>query len=396
LPVSDQNHPLPTISRKALTRAALAGTAIALVILVGGTITRLAQSASLKAGTEAAATPSVLTFQAEGTQGGTLVLPGRVEAWAEAPVYARTNGYLKRWYTDIGAQVKAGQVLAEIDAPDVDQQLSASRAQLATASANFALAKTTAERWERLLTEQAVSQQDTDQKRGDLAARQAQRDAAAADLARLQTLAGFKRLIAPFDGIVTARNTDVGALISSGGSAPTPLFSISDTTKLRIYVSVPQSQLAGVNDGMTAQFTMPDHPGKTFDARVTRTAGAVDPASGAMLIQLVVDNADKAIKPGGYAQVTLEMPATAEASGVRIPASALLFRSEGTAVAVVDSDNKVAIRPVRIARDDGKMLNIASGLSATDRIIDSPSDAIANGTVVRPVPKPTVSANAKS
>ncbi|MFT4077442.1 MAG: efflux RND transporter periplasmic adaptor subunit [Asticcacaulis sp.] len=392
--MSDHNHPLPAVSTRALTRAALAGGAIALVILVGGTVARLAQSANLKAETAAHATPSVMVFQPQAANNGKLVLPGRVQAWSEAPVYARTSGYLKSWSADIGQTVKAGQVLAEIDAPDVDQQLAASKAQLATARANYELAKSTADRWDRLLAQSAVSQQDADQKRGDLAARLAQRDAAAADVARLQTLAGFKRLVAPFDGRVTSRNTDVGALISAGGSAPAPLFTVSDTSKLRIYVSVPQSQLAGITDGMTAHFTMPDHPDTVFDAQVTRTAGAVDPQSGAMLIQLVVDNADNALKPGGYAQVTLDLPATTQTAAIRIPASALLFRAEGTAVAVVGPNNKVIVKPVKIGRDDGKTLDIASGLSAGDWVIDSPSDAVTTGAAVKPVHKSE--ANAKS
>ena len=392
--MSDHNHPLPAVSNRALTRAALAGGAIALVILVGGTVTRLAQSANLKAETTATATPSVMVFQPQTAASGKLVLPGRVQAWSEAPVYARTSGYLKQWYADIGQTVKAGQVLADIDAPDVDQQLAAARAQFATAKANYDLAKTTADRWDRLLAQSAVSQQDADQRRGDLAARIAQRDAAAADVSRLQTLAGFKRLVAPFDGRVTARNTDVGALISAGGSAPVPLFTVSDTRKLRIYVSVPQTQLAGISDGMTAHFTMPDHPDTVFDAQVTRTAGAVDPDSGAMLIQLVVDNADNALKPGGYAQVTLDLPSTNQASAIRIPASALLFRAEGTAVAVVGAGNHVVVKPVKIGRDDGKTLDIASGLSASDWVIDSPSDAISSGATVHPVHKSDT--NAKS
>lgn len=398
--MSNHDHPLPTISTKALTRAALIGGALVVIVLVGGTAARLAQSANLKKDSAAMATPSALVFRAEAATSGKLVLPGRVQAWSEASVYARTNGYLRGWYADIGTQVKAGQVLADIDAPDVDQQLAAARAQLATAKANYDLAKTTADRWDRLLAQEAVSQQDADQRRGDLAARQAQRDAAAADVARLQTLAGFKRIVAPFDGVVTARNTDVGALISAGGTAPEPLFSVSDTTRLRIYVSVPQSQLAGISDGMTAEFTMPDHPGQTFTAHVARTAGAVDPASGAMLVQLVADNTDRSLTPGGYAQVTLNLPHTDQAgstpASLRIPASALLFRSEGTAVAVVGAGNKVNIKPVKIGHDDGKTLDIASGLAPDDLIIDSPSDAIANGAVVHPVQKPVVSPNAKS
>ena len=390
------HNPLPTASRTSLGMAALVGGALAIVIVLGGTAARLAQSADLKRETALISTPTAMVFQPKPSQAGVLALPGRVQAWNQAPVYARTNGYLKQWYVDIGAQVKAGQVLADIEAPDVDQQLAAAKAALATAQANYALSKTTADRWEKLLAEGAVSQQDADDKRGDLAAKQATRDQAAANVAQLQTLTGFDRIVAPFDGTVTSRATDIGALITAGGASPTPLFTVSDTTRLRIYVSVPENEVGALTDGQTATFTVPEQPNKTFTATVARTSDAVDPASGAMLIQLVVDNKDHLLKPGGYAQVSLNLPQTAQ-TDIRIPASALMFRSEGTAVAVVGPDNKVAIHKIQIARDFGTELEVASGIAPGDWIVDSPSDAIAAGQTVRPVHKPQeAAAHAKS
>ncbi len=397
--MSDQSHahnPLPTVSQKAVGRAAVIGGVIAVLIVAGGTAARLAQSANLKHETSTLATPSAMVFQAAPSQSGALVLPGRVQAWSQAPVYARTSGYLRHWYVDIGAPVKTGQVLADIDAPDVDQQLVGAKAALATAQANYNLSKTTADRWDKLLAEQAVSQQDADEKRGDLAAKQATRDEAAANLARLQTEAGFERIVAPFDGTVTSRATDVGALISAGGSSATPLFTVSDTTRLRIYVSVPETYLSALGDGQTASFTVPEQPGHVFTATVARASDAVDPQSGAMLIQLVVDNSAHLLKPGGYAQVSFDLPKTANAD-LRIPASALLFRGEGTAVAVVGSDNKVTIHKVEIAHDFGAELEIATGIAPGDWIVDSPSDAITSGQTVHPVKKPQeVKPNAKS
>ena len=387
---SHPHNPLPTANRKALGAAALVGGALAIVIVTGGTLSRLAQGASLKHETTAFSTPAAMVFQATPSQSGALALPGRVQAWAQAPVYARTNGYLKQWNVDIGAPVKTGQVLATIDAPDVDQQLAGAKAALATAQANYNLSKTTADRWDKLLAEQAVSQQDADEKRGDLAAKQASRDEAAANLARLQTEAGFERIVAPFDGTVTSRSTDVGALISAGGASATPLFTVSDTTRLRIYVSVPESYLSTLGDGQAATFTVPEQPGKIFTATVARSADAVDPQSGAMLVQLVVDNHDHQLKPGGYAQVNFDLSKTgaATSTAMRIPASALLFRSEGTAVAVVGADNKVTIHKVQIGHDFGSELEIASGIAPGDWIVDSPSDAVANGQTVHPVHKP--------
>ncbi|MBO9546338.1 efflux RND transporter periplasmic adaptor subunit [Caulobacter sp.] len=388
---------LPKTSPQRLRRLALVGAAGFVLILAAGTASRLMASNDLKKTSQASAVTTVSIIQPGGGETGELVLPGRLQAWNEAPVFARTDGYLRRWYVDIGQPVKTGQVLAEIDAPEVDQQLVAARAALATAQAQRDLAATSAARWKRLVADNAVSQQEADERAGDLAAREAMRNEALANVRRLESLTAFKRIVAPFDGVVTSRDTDQGDLISAGGGRTTPLFTVSDTKRLRLYVSVPQSLAGQIRPGMSATFSTPDLQGQTFNARLVRTADAVDAQSGAMLIQLEVDNAGGRLKPGGYAQVNLDLKAasTTSTASVRIPSNALLFRKEGTAVAVVGGDNTVAIHPVKIARDDGAELELASGIAANDWIVTSPPDAIATGDKVNPVKAKKGAANAK-
>ena len=378
--------PLPKTDPRRLRRAGLFIAAALLVVLGAGAATRLMARQDLRATTRDNAVQSVSVTQPIRGDAGTLVLPGRLQAWAQAPVYARTDGYLRRWYADIGTSVKAGQVLAESDAPEVDQQLVAASAALATAQAQRDLAAVTAARWERLVSDNAVSQQEADERRGDFAAREAMRNEAQANVQRLRALTGFRRIVAPFDGVVTSRDTDVGALIAAGDGRATPLFTVADTRKLRLYVSVPQSLAAGIRPGLTARFTVPDQPDQVFEAQLVRSADAVDAQSGAMLVQLEFDNSAGRLKPGAYAQVTLDLqgPAAA-ASPLRVPSSALLFRKEGTAVAVVGPDNRVTVRPVRIARDFGASLELAGGLGAAEWVVNSPPDSIADGDVVRPV-----------
>lgn len=377
---------LPKTDPRRLRRAGLFIAAALLVVLGAGAATRLMARQDLRATTRDNAVQSVSVTQPSRGDAETLVLPGRLQAWAQAPVYARTDGYLRRWHVDIGTSVKAGQVLAEIDAPEVDQQLVAASAALATAQAQRDLAAVTAARWERLVSDNAVSQQEADERRGDFAAREAMRNEAQANVQRLRALTGFRRIVAPFDGVVTSRDTDVGALIAAGDGRATPLFTVADTRKLRLYVSVPQSLAAGIRPGLTARFTVPDQPDQVFEAQLVRSADAVDAQSGAMLVQLVFDNSAGRLKPGAYAQVTLDLQGPAAgASPLRVPSSALLFRKEGTAVAVVGPDNRVKVRPVRIARDFGASLELAGGLGPTEWVVNSPPDSIADGDVVRPV-----------
>jgi RND family efflux transporter MFP subunit len=355
---------------------------VAAVIVVLGVLSRVHANQTLSAWTARQGEPVVTLVNLNGAGGpDALVLPGDVQAFNTAPIYARVPGYLKRWYVDIGGVVKTGQALAEIDTPDLDQQLAQAKADLGTALANQHLAQTTAQRWAGLLAQDAVSHQDADNRNGDLAAKTALVASAKANLDRLQALESFKRMTAPFDGVVTTRATDIGALISVGAPGETPLFTVADERKLRIYVHVPQSYSASIKPGMTASFTVPEYPGRSFTANLATTADAITPQSGTLLIQLQVDNADKALKAGDYAQVHFNLPQ--QSGAIQAPASALMFRDSGMAVATVGPDGRVAIKPVSIGRDMGATVEVASGLSAGDRLIDNPPDSLRAGDHVR-------------
>jgi len=369
-------------SRRGLRVAGILAVIVAIAIVVSGLVTRASGNARLKEWTDSQSVPTVAVI-APTAQGdnGTLDLPGRLEAYSRAPLYARVSGYLKSWSADIGATVKAGQLLAEIEAPDLDQQFLQSKANLATAQANVALAGTTAKRWQELLKTGAVSKQDVDEKNGDLAAKQAIVNADKADLDRLQALKNFTRIVAPFDGVVTARNTDVGALINVGSSAGQELFVVSDTKRLRVYVSVPQTYVPSIPPGTKATITVPERPGRQYTATVESSSQAVTAASGSTLMQLGLDNKDGDLLPGSYANVSLQLPA--DATALRIPSSALLFDKSGLRVATLDKDNKVHLRKVTIARDFGQTIEIGSGLAADDRVIQSPPDGIDEGDAVR-------------
>jgi RND family efflux transporter MFP subunit len=369
-------------SRRGLRIAAVVAVIVALAIVVSGLVTRASGNARLKEWTDAQSIPTVAVVAPTSTgDNGTLDLPGRLEAYSRAPLYARVQGYLKSWSADIGAPVKAGQLLAEIEAPDLDQEYLQSKANLATAQANVALAQTTAKRWQELLKTGAVSKQDVDEKNGDLAAKQAIVNADKADLDRLQALKNFTRIVAPFDGVVTARNTDVGALINVGSSAGQELFVVSDTKKLRVYVSVPQTYVPSIPAGTKATITVPDRPGRTYEATVESSSQSVTAASGSTLMQLGLDNKDGDLLPGAYANVSLQLPGNANA--LRIPSSALLFDKNGLRVATLGKDNKVQLKKVTIARDFGQTIEIGSGLAADDRVIQSPPDGVDEGDAVR-------------
>lgn len=377
-----------------LKRAGMIGLGIAVVLAGAGLTTRLLAKQELKTWSNEQAIPTVSIVRPQ-TDKATrnLSLPASIEAWAQAPVYARTNGYLKAWYADIGAHVKSGEVLAEIDTPDVDQQVAAATANLATAEAQLKLAESTARRWDKLVAQDAVSKQEADEKRGDLAVKRAMASAARADVDRLRTLQGFRRIVAPFDGVVTSRATDVGALIVSGTAAARPLFTVADMRKMRIYVNVPQIYSADVEPGMTANLAVPEYPGRKFEAKLVSTSNAVSDTSGTMLVQLEADNKDGLLKPGAYAQVTFDLPVATAA--VRVPASALIFRKNGVRIATVDQAGKVTLHAVRIGEDFGASVEIATGLSASDLVVDSPPDALDDGDRVHTLmPKEKV-ANAR-
>ncbi|TBR36274.1 MULTISPECIES: efflux RND transporter periplasmic adaptor subunit [Dyella] len=378
-----------TISRRGLRRAGWIGAVVVIVVVVSGVATRANDARDLRKWTDAQTEPTVSIVPAAPSENGSsLDLPGRLEAYSRAPIYARVSGYLKSWKVDIGTPVKAGQLLAEIETPDLDQQLLQAKADLATAQANATLAGTTAKRWQSMLASDSVSRQEVDEKTGDFAAKQAIVKAAQANVDRVEALKGFTRITSPFDGVVTARETDVGALINVGSAAGQELFVVSDMRKLRVYVRVPQNYAPSIKPGDIAQLTVPEHPGQTFKARVEASAGAVSAESGTTLIQLAVDNADGKLMPGGYASVRLDRPASATA--LRVPASALVFDDSGLRVATLIADDKVLFKPVTILRDYGKTVELGSGLSAGDRVIESPPDGLANGDKVQIAKQPEV------
>jgi RND family efflux transporter MFP subunit len=377
--------PDPAASAPSRRKLRIAGVVLA-VIAVGvaaiGIATRAADNSRLRERAESQAVPTVAVIS-PGNSGdaGALELPGRLEAYSRASIYARVSGYLKSWKADIGTPVKAGQLLAEIETPDLDQQLLQAKADLASAQANASLAGTTAKRWQSMLGSDSVSRQEAEEKAGDFTTKQAMVNAAQANVDRVQAMKGFTRIVAPFDGTVTARNTDVGALINAGGGTGPELFAVSDTRKLRVYVSVPQSYASIVKVGAKAKLTVPEHPGKSYAATVESSSRAVTVASGTMLIQLAVDNAASELLPGGFANVSLEMPRSV--GGLSIPPSALMFDKSGLRVATVGANDKVLLKRVTIARDLGKVIELGSGIAAGDRVIDSPPDGIADGDVVR-------------
>ena len=371
----------PEVDNRLLKRIGIIALIVAVVVVAWGILSRRHSDHQLATWTQDQSVETVTVVQPTGEPtSNALVLPGNVQALNSAPIYARTNGYVSKWYVDIGSPVKAGQLLAMIDAPEVDQQLVAARADLETARANQNLSETTATRWSTLLQKDAVSKQESDEKQGDLAAKKALTNAAAANVARLSALTGFTRILAPFSGVVTSRSTQIGQLVTAGSAAEQPLFTVSDISRMRIYVRVPQIYSAEIHPGLHVALTLPEYPGRTFDAVLTRTAKSVDQQSGSELVELQSPNLDGALKPGAYAQV--RFPISGTSGSVVIPASAVLYRSDGTLVAVAGPGNKVQLHPIKIGRDSGDTLEIVDGLSRTDRVIDSPPDAIANGDPV--------------
>jgi RND family efflux transporter MFP subunit len=355
---------------------------LAVAVVAYGIGTRQAQNGRLQDATEAQAAPVVaLVTPTSASNDSGLDLPGRLEAYIQAPIYARVPGYLKSWKHDIGAKVKAGDVLAEIDTPDLDQQLAQGRADLNVAQANAKLAQIGAERWQSLASTDAVAKQDVDQRTFTWNANIAQVKAAQANVDRLVAMEGFKRLSAPFDGIVTARATDIGALINVGAAGGAQLFVVSETGKLRVFVNVPQNYVPSVPPGTKATISVPEHPGKTYSGTVEASSQAVNPSTGTTLMQIIVDNAAGEMMPGDYASIHLQMAAAAHV--LSVPASALIFDAKGLSVATVEADNRVLMKPVSIARDLGTIVELASGISPTDRVIQNPPDGIGTGVLVR-------------
>ncbi len=388
--------PDQSLGRPDLRKLRVAGISFLVLILAifaYGVVSRAAQNSRLHDLTEAEAIPSVAVVAPSGVANSTgLQLPGRLEAFIRAPIYARVPGYLKSWKHDIGSKVKAGEVLAEIDTPDLDQQLMQARADLNVAQANAKLSEITAKRWQSLSGTDAVAKQDVDQRTFTYDANMAQVKAAQANVERLVAEAGFKRLVAPFDGIVTARETDIGQLINVGATGGQEMFVVSETEKLRIYVNVPQNYVPSVPSGTKATIQVPEHPGKTYSGTVEASAQSVDPSTGTTLMQIIVDNPSGELMPGDYASIRLQ--ATAAVNVLSVPSSAVIFDAKGLSIATVDGNDRVLLKPVAIGRDLGAVIEIASGLGANDRVIQNPPDGIASGDLVHVVAPHTAVAGA--
>jgi RND family efflux transporter MFP subunit len=369
------------VSRRGLYIAGVSATLIAVVIVVFGVTTRKVADAKLREWTENQAVPVVAVAMPD-TRGKmtTFSLPGRLEAYTQAQIYARVTGYVKEWDADIGTPVKAGQLLATIDAPDLDQQIMQAEANLASAKANSVLSDMTLTRGQSLIKTLAISQQDLDQRAADASNKQGLVRAAQANLDRLRVLEQYKRLVAPFDGLVTARTTDIGALINAGGGGP-PMFVVSETSKLRVYVNVPQNYVPSIPVGTRAQITVPEYPGRTFPATVEASAQAVDAATSTTRMQLVVDNSKNELMTGDFTNVTFDLPHPEIA--INVPASALIFNERGLQVATVGGDGRIVIKQVTISRDLGNEVEIGSGITADDRVVTNPPDGILTGDKVR-------------
>lgn len=372
----------PARAPKGLKIAGIVAAVVAVGIIGTGAMTRSHDDAEAQQWADARSIPTVhLISVTASASSSTLTLPGTTEAWNSAKLYARVGGYLKAWYLDIGARVATNAPLGQIDTPELDQQIAQARADLASARAHAALAKSTAARWGDLLKTNSVSRQEADEKNGDFASKSAAVESAQANLARLQAQKSFGTLRAPFGGIVTTRSADIGDLVGPGATTQQPLFAIADVHKIRVYVNVPQTYSASMRAGLMATLTVPDYPNRTFEARVIGNAGMINTQTGTFQVQLVADNADGSLKPGGYAQVRFDVPG--QGGTVQVPASTLLFRAQGTQVASVALDGHVKLQPVVLGRDLGGTVEVTSGLVPGARIVDNPPDSLSAGELVR-------------
>jgi len=372
---------IKTPSKRSLVKAAIAAAVLAGVVVGYGFIQRAESKQEVVQWTNAQATPTVALAQPlPGNPHQTLTLPGNIQPFNRAAILARVNGYVKSWDHDIGSQVKAGQVLATIDAPDLDQQLSQAKATLASVRANLQIASLTADRNNILLKKQIVAQQLADQSNADATAKEAVVDANEANVRQLEAMQSFKTLTAPFDGVVTARNVELGQLINSGGSGQA-LFEVSDLHRVRIYVQVPQSFSAGLAVGMKATFEMPQYPGVQFDAAVSHISKSINASSHSMQVELQADNAASKFFAGSYCNVHFELPT--DPNLIKIPSTALVTGNQGTQVATLDSNNKVVVKSVQLGRDLGDSVEVIAGLSPSDRIINNPPETLTAGDTVR-------------
>jgi RND family efflux transporter MFP subunit len=360
---------------------------IAAGIVISGIAPRLRARQTLREETDRLAAPPVnVIHPSRAAHGEEVVLPGNIQAFTDAPIYARTNGYLKRWYFDIGARVKAGALLAEIESPEIDQQLQQAREELNTAQANLRLGQLTAERYTNLFKTDSVAKQDVDNAVQDAAAKGATVKSAEANVARLEQLVGFEKVCAPFDGVVTARNTDVGQLIESGssGGAARELFHMAALDRLRVFVNVPQSYSHDAKPGMRVDLTLPEIPQRRFNGTLVRTAGAMDPATRTLTVEVDVSNTARLLFPGAYAEVHFKIQATTET--LVIPSTSLIFRGNGLRVPVVENGNRIALKTVTVGRDFGNTIEIVAGLPADASVVANPPDSLVEGEPVRVMP----------
>jgi RND family efflux transporter MFP subunit len=357
---------------------------VVIAIVVAGVVPRLRAKAALRIETNSLAVPEVGVIQPKrGSTAQEIILPGNIQAFIDAPIYARTNGYLRSWTSDIGAHVKKGQLLAEIETPEVDQQLLQSRADLNTAQANAHLSQITAERFEGLKNTDSVSKQDVDNAEGDYAAKQAIVDSARSNVGRLQDLQSFQKIYAPFDGVITARNTDVGQLIDSGsaGGVAKELFHIAAIRTLRVYINVPQQYSVAAKPGIVADLSLAQFPGRIFQGKLVRTANAIDLATRTLLVEVDVDNPTGELLPGAFAEVHLKLPT--EIPSYILPVNTLIFRAQGLQVATVEGGNRAKLVTIVLGRDFGATVEVVSGLTDADRVIVSPPDSLVDGEQVQ-------------
>lgn len=354
------------------------------LVVVWGISSRRQANAQLSEETHDLAIPTVSVIHPKpGAPQQEIVIPGDMQPYTDAPIFARTNGYLKKWYADIGANVKAGQLLAEIDSPEVDQQLQQARADLATAQANMNLAEITATRYKDLLKTDSVAQQDVDNATGNYDARKTTVESAQANVKRLQEMQSFEKVYAPFDGVITARNTDVGQLIDSGSSGGTQreLFHIAAVNPLRVYINVPQLDSPQIRPGLHADLVLTEFPGRRFQGTVVRSSGAIDNSTRTMLTEVDVDNSARMLKPGGYVEVHLKLPSPVNT--FTLPVNATIFKSAGLQVAIVKNGKTISLIPVTPGRDFGTEIEIVAGLKGDEWVVLNPSDSLTEGETIR-------------
>jgi RND family efflux transporter MFP subunit len=375
------------LKKRRTMRRAKTLTIVVLVVLAAGTgrtvVSRISNARALEASSSEQAAQYVNTaLPRSGGAGQTLILPGTLQGFVQSPIAARASGYLRRWHKDIGSRVEKGDLLAELDTPEIDQQLSQAIAARAQTASSLALAKSTLERWEALRQKDAVSQQELDERRSASAQAAANLAAADANVERLRQLESFKRVVAPFAGVITRRNVDVGDLIDAGGGAGRAMFLLAQTDPLRVYINVPQSSAQLIKNGQKAVVTQTELQGQIFQGEVARTSGSIDAATRTMQVEITLRNRDSLLMPGAYVQVSLPLPA---GSTLAVPTNALVIRGDGVKVAVVGAENRIQLKPIKIGRNYGQSVEVLDGVTVNDRLVLNPSDSLTDGDQVIPV-----------